>query len=264
MEKDLDLSVSNYSTVRGLDYSVVILPWGATEPHNLHLPYMTDAILSHDIAVDAAREARDSYGVRAMVMPPVALGAQNPGQRELKFCVHTRQSTQMAVLTDIVASLYHQGFRRLLIVNGHGGNNFKGMIRDLAIDYPDMIIAAGEWYKVLPSRGYFDNPGDHADELETSVMMHYHPELVSISEAGSGESTGFALESFRNGVAWVPRDWSRVTTDTGIGDPRGATAEKGARFAKDVAAAYAVLIKELSGVSSPAGLYESECASKLF
>ncbi len=44
MEKDLDLSVSNYSTVRGLDYSVVILPWGATEPHNLHLPYMTDAI----------------------------------------------------------------------------------------------------------------------------------------------------------------------------------------------------------------------------
>ena len=88
--KEIDLSVSNYGTTRKLDYSVAILPWGATEPHNYHLPYLTDAILSHDIAVDAARNAFEKYGVRAMVMPPVPLGAQNPGQRELKFCVHYR------------------------------------------------------------------------------------------------------------------------------------------------------------------------------
>ena len=59
MHKDIDLSVSNYGTTRDIDYRIAILPWGATEPHNLHLPYLTDAILSHDIAVDAAVIARE-------------------------------------------------------------------------------------------------------------------------------------------------------------------------------------------------------------
>lgn len=244
--KEHDLSISNYGTARRIDYDIAILPWGATEPHNLHLPYLTDAILSHDIAVDAAVIARELYGVNAMVMPPVALGSQNPGQRELKFCVHTRYETQKAVLTDIAASLYHQGCRRLLIVNGHGGNSFKSMIRDLAVDMPDMLIAASEWFKVCPAKEFFDNPGDHADELETSVMMHYHPELVNLAEAGDGHSRGFAAETLRDGVAWVPRNWSKVSDDTGIGDPRAATADKGARFANAVARRYALLLRDLT------------------
>lgn len=244
--KSVDLSVSNYGTTRNLDYDVVILPWGATEPHNLHLPYLTDAMASHDIAVDSALKALELYGVRAMVMPPVALGSQNPGQRELKFCVHARYETQKAVLTDIATSLYHQGFRRLLIINGHGGNGFKNMIRDLAVDLPDMLIASSEWFKVCPAREYFDNPGDHADELETSVMMHYHPELINLSEAGSGDFTTFASEELRRGTAWVPRNWARVSTDTGIGSPALATAEKGARFADAVTTRYAALLRDLT------------------
>ena len=124
-----------------------MLPWGATEPHNLHLPYMTDCILAHDVAVDAAQLALEKYGVLSMVIPPVTMGSQNPGQRELPFCVHAHYDTQRAILTDIVASLYHQGFRRLLIVNGHGGNNFKNMIRDLTLDYPDMLMMTSEWFK---------------------------------------------------------------------------------------------------------------------
>ena len=82
-----------------------------------------------------------------MVMPPVTMGSQNPGQRELPFCVHAHYDTQRAILTDIVASLYHQGFRRLLIVNGHGGNNFKNMIRALTLDYPGMLMMTSEWFK---------------------------------------------------------------------------------------------------------------------
>lgn len=244
--QDIDLSVSNFGTTRNLDYQVVILPWGATEPHNLHLPYLTDALASHDIAVDSARKALELYGVRSMVMPPVALGSQNPGQRELKFCVHARYETQKAVLTDIASSLYNQGFCRLLIINGHGGNGFKNMIRDLAIDLPDMLIASSEWYKVCPAKEYFDQPGDHADELETSVMMYYHPELVDLSTAGSGASRTFASEELRRGTAWVPRNWARVSDDTGIGSPALATAEKGARFADAVTSRYAALIKELT------------------
>ncbi len=245
MSKFHDLSVSNYGTTRDVDYDIAVLPWGATEPHNLHLPYLTDAILSHDVAVDAAVKAKERYGVMAMVMPPVALGSQNPGQRELKFCVHTRHETQRAVLTDIVASLRHQGIKRVLIVNGHGGNNFKQMIRDLAVDMPDVLIAASEWFKVRPAKDYFDSPGDHADELETSVMMHYHPELVNLAEAGEGRSGGFAAETLRRGVAWVPRRWNRVSHDTGIGNPSAATAEKGARYADAVSDDYAELMRDM-------------------
>lgn len=244
--REIDLSVSCYGKTRNLDYDIVALPWGATEPHNLHLPYLTDCILSHDVAVDAARRALSAYGVRCMVMPPVAMGSQNPGQRELKFCIHSRYETQKAILTDIVASLYHQGICRMVIVNGHGGNCFKNMIRDLSVDYPDFVIASSEWFTVLPSKDFFDAPGDHADEVETSVMMHYHPELVRLDEAGSGNWKPFALETLRQKVAWIPRNWLKVSADTGIGDPRAATAEKGKRFAEAIADRYAQLFKELA------------------
>ncbi len=255
MNREIDLSVSAYGVTRPLDYDVVLLPWGATEPHNLHLPYLTDAILAHDVAVDAAQLALDEYGVRAMVLPPVAMGAQNPGQRDLKFCIHYRYDTQRAVLADTVASLHHQGFRKLLIVNGHGGNTFKSMIRDLAVDYPDFFILSSEWFTVLPAGEWFDAPGDHADELETSVMMHYHPELADLAEAGPGLANPFALQSLREKTAWLPRHWTRVTADTGIGDPRHATPEKGRRFAEAVARKYAVLLKELAAVRGEQDFY---------
>jgi len=256
MNREIDLSVSAYGVTRNLNYDVAILPWGATEPHNLHLPYLTDAILSHDVAVDAAQRALDAYGVRTMVLPPVAMGAQNPGQRDLKFCIHYRHATQQAILADTVESLHHQGLRKLLIVNGHGGNSFKDMIRDLAVDLPDMMILTSEWFTVLPAKEWFDEPGDHADELETSVMMHYHPELVDLSEAGPGQARAFALQSLREKVAWVPRHWTRVTDDTGIGNPHLATAEKGRRFAEAVADKYALLLRELAALKDAGEMYE--------
>ena len=246
MNKEIDLSVSCYGKTKDLDYDLVILPWGATEPHNLHLPYLTDCILSHSVAVDAAELAKKEYGVRCMVMPPVTLGSQNPGQRELPFCIHARYETQKAILTDIVASLHTQGIRKMVIVNGHGGNNFKNMIRDLSMDYPDFLIACSEWFTVLPAKDYFDQPGDHADELETSVMMHYHPELVNLEEAGEGRYKPFAIKSLQEKVAWIPRDWQKVSDDTGIGNPKLATAEKGKRYAEAVAEKYAKLFSELA------------------
>lgn len=245
MKRELDLAVSNYGKVKTLAYDMVLLPWGSTEPHNLHLPYLTDCILSHDIAVDVAHKALDLYGLRCMVMPYVTAGSQNPGQRELPFCIHYRYETQKAILTDIVSSLYVQGHRHMLIINGHGGNTFKNMIRDLSIDYPDFVIACSEWYTFVPKADYFEQPGDHADEVETSVMMHYHPELVDLSEAGDGASRNFTSQMLREKVAWIPRHWQQVSSDTGIGNPRSASAEKGVCYTVAVVERYAQLVKEL-------------------
>ncbi len=256
MIRELDLSVSAYGVTRNLHYDMAILPWGATEPHNLHLPYMTDCILSHDVAVDAAQAALNQYQVRCMVLPPVNMGSQNPGQRDLVFCIHSRYETQKAILTDIVASLHHQGLRKLLIINGHGGNGFKNMIRDLAVDYPDFIIASSEWFKMAPAKEFFDNPGDHADEIETSVMMHYHPELIHLEEAGEGKSKGFAIDALAKGKVWIPRHWTLVTTDTGIGNPAASTAEKGQRFVQAVVSGYADFLKQFADIKNLSDLYK--------
>lgn len=255
--REFDLSVSTYGVARQHHYDVAILPWGATEPHNLHLPYLTDCILSHDIAVEAAVKCFSEYGVRCMVMPPVQMGSQNPGQRDLPFSVHYRYETQRAILSDLVANLYHQGMRKLLIINGHGGNNFKNMIRDLTIDYPEFMIATGEWFKMADPKEFFEQPGDHADEVETSVMMYYHPEWVNLGEAGPGAGKGFRIEALKNHAVWMPRNWGMISPhDTGVGDPSRSTAEKGRRFAEAVTDRYAQFLNDFAKVEKEADLYE--------
>lgn len=260
MNREIDLSVSTYGVARQFKYDVAILPWGATEPHNLHLPYMTDCILSQAVAVDAAERALHQYGVRCMVLPPVAMGSQNPGQRDLPFCIHYRYETQFSILKDIVASLQHQGIRRMLIVNGHGGNSFKQMIRDLSlVSHPSSImIASAEWFKMASAKDFFEQPGDHADEIETSVMMHYHPDLVRLEEAGEGKARSFAIEALREGKVWIPRHWTLVTDDTGIGNPALSTAEKGRRFADACADGFARFLRDFSKITKESELYSEK------
>ena len=63
-------------------------------------------------------------------------------------------------------------------MNGHGGNDFKQLIRDLQPQFPEMFISIVEWFKMLDNTDYFDEGGDHANEMETSIIMHYFPDLV--------------------------------------------------------------------------------------
>ena len=79
-ERGVDLTRCCYADLRGGTYRLAVLPWGATEPHNLHLPYLTDCLLAQSLAVDAAARLWRERGVRAVVLPPVTLGSQNPGQ----------------------------------------------------------------------------------------------------------------------------------------------------------------------------------------
>lgn len=241
----LDILSASYYDTKNTEYDYAVLPWGATEPHNYHLPYLTDCYLAYDTSIEAVKKAYENANITGMVLPPIPLGSQNPGQLDMPFCLHARYETQKAILTDIVASLSRQKINKLIIVNGHGGNNFKNMIRDLAVDYPDFLIAAADWFKTVPTQNFFDEPGDHADELETSVLMHYRPELVDLSVAGNGIYTPFKIKTLRDGIAWTPRNWSKVSQDTGIGNPHKSTAEKGRKFAEAVTDKLADLFIEL-------------------
>lgn len=234
-----DITAAKWGEVRRRGhYALAILPWGATEPHNYHLPYCTDMLASQAIAFETAAGAAER-GVPVMVLPGVPFGSQNPGQSDLPFCIHTTQATQTAILRDIVRSLKRQGINKLLIINGHGGNSFKGMIRDLAEEDASFLICASEWYTFIPRSEYFEETvDDHAGEQETSVMLHYYPELVRMDLAGDGAARGFGIDGLNGKVAWHPRDWRKVTEDTGIGNPHKATAKKGRRYAEAVVAKY--------------------------
>lgn len=244
MDKFDILSV-NYHDTKNEKYNYAVLPWGATEPHNYHLSYLTDCYLAHDIAADAVKKAYEKSHIKGMILPFVPFGTQNAGQRELPFCIHTSYDTQRGILTDIVTSLNYQGIKVLIIVNGHGANNFRNMIRDLAVSFPDFLIVVSDWFKIVPQKGYFEEPDDHAGEMETSVLMYYRPEQVDLSIAGDGKYTPFKAKSLQEGVGWTPRNWSKVSTDTGVGNPHKSSAEKGKRYADVVSDKLADMFIEL-------------------
>ena len=235
MYSKYDITTAKWGEVKEMGhYDMAILPWGATEPHNFHLPYCTDLLTAQAVAFEVAEKA-SLQGVNLMVLPGIPLGSQNPGQIELPYCIHTSQTTQMAILRDIVRSLKRQGIHKLVIMSGHGGNSFKGIIRDIMIEDSEMIIVQNEWFSIVPTKDFFEEKiDDHAGELETSVMLHYYPELVRMDLAGDGNSGQFAIEGLNTKVAWLPRDWSKVTQDTGVGYPKKATAEKGRRYMEAV------------------------------
>lgn len=222
------LSETTWQTVRGTKYEVAVLPWGATEAHNFHLPYGTDNYESAYIAAESARRAWNA-GAKVAVLPGIPFGV-NTGQMDIRLCINMNPSTQAAVLADIARSLEVQGITKLLILNGHGGNDFRQMIRELQPSCGVFISTINWWNCVDPTR-YFNDPGDHAGELETSVMMHIAAHTVlPLDEAGEGKAKGFRVAGLRDGWAWAPREWSKVTDDTGVGDPSASTVEKGRRF----------------------------------
>lgn len=227
------LAETNWKAIQHEKFELAILPWGATEAHNYHLPYATDVYEADHIAAESARIAWEK-GAKVIVLPTVPFGV-NSGQTDILLDINMHPSTQLAVLNDIVEVLNRQGIHKLLVLNSHGGNDFKPMLRELGVRYPAMHLSFCFWFNTLDRKDYFEEKGDHADELETSLMLNLRPDLVlPLHEAGDGAAKTHTVAAFRDGWAWSERKWSQVTADTGIGNPKRATAAKGERFFTDL------------------------------
>ena len=247
------LAEANWKSVNDTPFEVAILPWGATEPHNYHLPYATDNYETAAIAERAA-EIAWSKGARVVVLPNVPFGV-NTGQLNLKLALNMNPSTQAALLGDLASALAGQGFRKLVVLNGHGGNDFRQMIRELQPKL-DLFICSINWWTCVRGTDYFEEPGDHAGEMETSVMMALEPDLLRpLSEAGPGKARNFRVAALRDGWAWAPRQWTMVTDDTGTGNPRASTREKGEKFLAAASEKIAGFLVELSA-ADPRNMYE--------
>ncbi|WP_299581615.1 creatininase family protein [uncultured Sunxiuqinia sp.] len=249
------LAENNWKTIKDQDIELVILPWGATEAHNYHLPYATDNYQVEAISGAAVQKANEQ-GAKAIVLPAIPFGV-NTGQQDLKLTINFYPSTQTKILGDVAESLSRQRIRKLLIMNGHGGNDFKQIIREVNARFPEMLICTSSWFKLSDRDRFFEAPGDHADESETSLMMYLRPDLVlPLSEAGNGESKSFRLQAINEGWVWAERKWSQVSKDTGIGSPYLASAEKGREFFEYLVEAYSQFLLQLSKLDLDEGLFE--------
>lgn len=223
------LAETNWKSVKNTRYTTAILPWGATEAHNYHMPYGTDNYQA-DYVVEKAAEKAWNQGAKLLVLPTIPYGV-NTGQLDVGFCMNMLPSTQLVILKDICDVLVRHGIEKLVIFNGHGANNFMPLIRELAIHFPQLFICSLNWFNAAPKKGIFEEAGDHADEMETSVMMHIAPHLLlSLDQAGDGATKKFNLDGFKDGWAWAQRPWTKITKDTGSGNPYKSTKEKGEKF----------------------------------
>ncbi|MGD8321186.1 MAG: creatininase family protein [Gemmatimonadota bacterium] len=249
------LSEAVWATVRHDPYDVAVLPWGATEAHNLHLPYGTDCYESTAVARESARKAW-KRGARVVVLPTVPFGV-NTQQLDIPMTVNMKPGTQARVLADVVESLEAHAVSKLVVLNGHGGNDFKQMIRELQAETP-LFLCTVSWYGIPGLGEMFEDPGDHAGELETSLMLHLHADLVRpLEDAGPGRARPWSVAAFRERWAWAPRQWTRVTDDTGVGNPAPATAAKGEAFFDAVTSRLADFLVELDAMD-PTDPYEAD------
>lgn len=240
------LHEANYRQLLEHRANVAVLPWGATEAHNYHLPHGTDVVEAGALAEQAAAIAF-GRGAKVIVLPTIPFG-NDEQQLDQVATISINTVTAAAILDDVARSLHAQGIDRLVILNAHGGNEFKPLVRDVQARRNVLIVVVNFWQLAAESRTrIFDVPGDHADEMETSLLLHLRPEWVAMENAGPGDRVPFDIPALKLPGVWTPRPWSKIHPDTGCGDPRQATADKGARYFEIVAEAVASLLVDLSG-----------------
>lgn len=208
--------------------TLIVAPIAATEQHGPHLPTSTDAILAVAVAAGVDRALVD----RALVLPVLWLGASD---HHLPFggTLTASLPTYERMLVGLLTPLLRDGFRRILILNGHGGNNdpLRVALRRLDVEFP-LAILAGSAYWDLAAPGLAalcDGPlkaVGHACEIETSLMLHLRPDLVrSPLIRDDPDTTPPGLR----GLTWA-RDFGRKTDHGVVGHPESASAEKGRRM----------------------------------
>jgi creatinine amidohydrolase len=225
------LSEQNHAFVREQRWEVAVLPFGATEPHNLHMPYGTD---NYEVEAIGGRACERAYqvGAKVVLLPTIPYGVNTnhlkvPGA----IACSVTPTTLLHVITDLVDSLERQAIRKLVLLNGHGGNELKPWMRELH-HRTGVFLCLCDWFRmatdVYPQ--IFKQPGEHADEVETSLGLAFFPELVKPALADAGTARPTRFEAINRGWISMTRPWHLATTNTGLGNPASASAEKGKRL----------------------------------
>jgi creatinine amidohydrolase len=236
--------------VRRLDCQVAVLPMGATEPHNLHLPYGTDTIEASCLADRCCAKAWE-LGGRIVQLPTVPYGTET-NMQQFPLAMNLQPSTLFLMLRDLVEAVEASGIRKLLIFNSHGGNDFKPFLREIYGKTKVQLFLCN-WYQMIrdEAQTICEHPDDHAGEMETSLILSFRPELVRVTPEGQltadeGRPKQLRFEALREGWVGLTRPWHLLTTNSGCGNPHSATADKGQLLADAIVARVAPFLAELS------------------
>jgi creatinine amidohydrolase len=228
---DWVLAEQNHQFIGARKWDVVVLPFGATEPHNTHMPYGTDNFQVEQVGRRACQRAYERGG-NVLLLPTMPFGV-NTNHLKVKggLALSVTPTTILKILTDLVDALSRQGIRKMVLLNGHGGNELKPLTREL-FHKTDMFLCVCDWFRVAADQypGLFVHPGEHADEMETSMGMAFFPQWMKPAVPGSGAARASRFEAIRKGWVSITRPWHLLTQDTGVGDPSQGTAEKGHRL----------------------------------
>jgi creatinine amidohydrolase len=237
------LAETNYTHTKQHQYEVAVLPLGATEPHNLHLPYGTD-VFEANVVGEKICEAAYEQGANVVLLPTVPYGTET-NMHALPLAMNLNPSTLNLVVQDLVESLVKSGIRKIVLLNSHGGNELKPLLRELCGRTLAHLFLCN-WYRAFTDEypKIFDHLDDHAGEMETSLGLAFFPDLVLRKSDGSlaadeGATAESRFDAVNKGWVSITRPWHLLTTNSGAGYAHRATAEKGQR-------AMDVLIKRLS------------------
>ncbi len=230
---------------------VAVLPVGTIEQHGPHLPLSTDVLCATEISRLAVERARGE----AILLPSVPY-AFNIHHMDFPGTIAIEGPTFINYVTDIGKSLAHHGFRKILLVNGHGSNvPFLDIAARNITNQTEAICAMVPWWSLIP-KALFDElreaewPGGmaHACELETSLLLYFRGDLVQFEKAQKDinfEKTEFFYWDLQSGSPVFFQEWfSRYSKTGAVGDPTKATREKGERFVQVAVDRLVALISE--------------------
>ncbi len=231
-------------SIRNLDRAstMLVLPLAACEQHGPHMPTGTDSIICEAVA-----EAVESKLTEEMLLlPTLWLGASHhhlPWQATMTADLATYET----LICEILEPLLKNGFRRVLLLNGHGGNidPMRVALRRLQPVYPEVLLTAGSYWSSAEKELAACMEGEiktlgHACEAETSLMLHLRPELVQSELAAKMPNLSGYLPDDSDGLM-ICRDMAQRTENGATGRPDLATAEKGAKM-------FAVIVKRVTEV----------------
>ena len=228
--------------------SVLLQPLGAIEQHGPHLPLHTDLLIADRVAAAAVERVGDELDL--WLLPPLAYTKSNehawaPGT------IWLSATTLLAVLDDIGRSIAMTPARRLVFLNGHGGNSALVNVANRELRLRHGLMTFLTHPGVPPDQGGSSPAGElgmgvHAGTDETSLMLHLAPELVDLVAAERRVPEHLAANTYARFGGAVSFGWlsSDFADDGVIGDPTAATAERGAQlFAGAVEACCAALVE---------------------
>jgi len=224
-----DLTETNLARLSERKYEVAVIPTAAIEPHNQHLPEGQDFFHTTYLAKESCKKAWEK--TQSVICLPTNPYGVDCNLLDFPLAIHVTQATLDSLITDIIVSLHYHEINKIVILNGHGGNDFTPLIRQLQCEM-DVHIFLCDWWKVGLDKysEIFEKPDDHAGEFETSVALALYPQLVELEKAKDGNPSPFRFEALEKGWVKTSRRFARLNDHCAAGNPEKASAEKGRKY----------------------------------